>query len=92
VSIHPDDYDEIVNLAVEEVEYLRDNVPRFMDDTTFDEDEFHRVVFDNVLTFCDRNPRLSQYEAHEISDICSGVETDILHGDIRGKDRNLNRQ
>lgn len=49
------------------------------------EDHFHDTVFGQVIGHIDRwKPELQHIESKEISEVCSEVESDILHGDILG--------
>ena len=48
-----------------------------------DEDKFHDKLFDIVLSEVDKS-EYSYLEAKPVSEVCSEVESDILHGDILG--------
>ena len=79
--MHDDDYTELLGIIVDNAKDLLNSKPGLRED----EGEFHDRLFAAVLTEVDDfHPRLSVLEAAEISEICSEVEGDILHGDILG--------
>ena len=79
--MHNDDYTELIGIVVENATDLLNSQPKLRED----EDEFHARLFAAVLTEVDDfHPRLSAYEAREISEVCGEVESDIIHGDILG--------
>ena len=76
-------YEEILKLAVDHATSIAMEDPKILDS----EDLFHDTVFGRVLAEIDRGigvAHLQQHEASEISEICSEVESDVLHGDILG--------
>jgi hypothetical protein len=79
MSMSDNVYDWLLKLIVDEAQALISDDERI----TEDEDKFHDVLFGRVLTAVDDSP-YSYLEAREISEVCSEVESDILHGDILG--------
>ena len=75
------DYDKLLRGIIDNAQVILYREPKLRED----EDEFHRVLFAEVLTEVDNiHEDLSRYEAADISEVCSEVEGDILHGDILG--------
>ncbi len=75
------EYDKLIGIIVENAKVILDDFPKIRED----EDQFHDVLFGRVLTEVDEfHEDLSQHEAKDISEVCSEVEGDILHGDILG--------
>ena len=77
------EYDKLIGIIVENAKSLLDTNPNL--NPRDDEDRFHNLLFGNVLTEIDEfHEDLSKHPAHDISDVCSEVENDIIHGDILG--------
>lgn len=76
-------YAGILKLAVDEATHMVNNGmdPRHEE---MDEDTFHDILFANVLDQADKCGLGADAEAIEISELCSEVEGDIIHGDILG--------
>lgn len=81
MSIDGPDYDQLIAIIVDNAAVILDADPSLRED----EDKFHRVLFGRVLIEIDEvHENLSTYEAADISEVCSEVESDIIHGDILG--------
>ena len=81
MAMHDDDYADLLRIITDNARDLLDSQPKLRED----EGEFHDRLFAAVLTEVDDfHERLSALEASEISEACSEVEGDILHGDILG--------
>ena len=79
--MHDDDYSDLMGIITDNAKDLLASKPELRED----EGEFHDRLFAAVLTEVDDfHERLSALDAKEISEACSEVEGDILHGDILG--------
>jgi hypothetical protein len=78
------DYEKLLAVIIDNAKSILDENPK-LGEPYGDEDKFHDILFGRVLTEIDEcHEDLSVYEAREISEVCSEVEGDIIHGDILG--------
>jgi hypothetical protein len=80
MTLNGQEYDYVLALAVEEAQGV---IAEKGEGVKNDEDKFHDLLFDRVLTEVDRG-HYSYLEAKDVSEVCGEVEGDILHGDILG--------
>ena len=77
--LNEQEYDYVLRIAVENAEMIVSND----DKIKRDEDRFHNLLFSHVLTEID-NGAYSHLDARDVSEVCSEVEGDVIHGDILG--------
>lgn len=74
------EYDHVLQVAMEEAPYV---LSEHGEKIKEDEDKFHDILFDRVLSVID-DSAYSYLEARDVSEVCGEVEGDIIHGDITG--------
>lgn len=78
--MNDNEYDHVLALAIEEARLM---IAEFGEKIKQDESTFHIILFDRVLSEVD-DSNYSYLEAKDVSEVCTEVESDVIHGDILG--------